>query len=982
MEPLDIIDKSLQEGNVVSSEEVLPDAEAGGHITKINEKDRVDSTTIDNQKNRRIVKVPSKLTNYIRNKISDRCPGCRTTVTDGEEGVVCEQCNAYWHYQCAKVTQAEIDTVWKEEFLCEAHRASNKLFSNVPNVGETLHSVTIKINPYSLDKLNKVKFKLSHMEGEMEITPKACKRQHTVKVNSVTYQIIMNNLTNFGHLLGDMEIKRADTDEVGENVQIQYYLSINGSIPVSVTCYHTTNNILIQLRSNKKSKIKSNSKIEESQKQLRQFVNTNFAGLIRHIEASAMYHTMKTQLESALNATKERVEQGHIDSQVKQSFDVPKSTDEDIYATPRGGNTNQLLQLKQSVVPSTPSKTPTPKRKGKQCNEECESTRAALKTRISTLEKEKLCLKQKLDTSEKHQESLRSTISHKESLISTQAQVIADQTKSINNQKKLISDHELQSKTHSEFASSFLEIMVSDGHNMEDTEVSIDSPKILKQMHEKVKDLEAQVLTYQSKLEEEGKMREDFQNKVAEESQKLSTKTKEFNALKNQLASMEDTVLSKEKELRAVHDDAANNQCKNESLSIENARLRAVLTETEKKNDELLVSLENLRQSVPEPGVMEQLLEKNKEKDKEIEQLKENIDFTEKSLEEQLTEKMSAKEKEAQELKETLESTKKSWEDSKALLKKETSKARQAQGLWEKEQERRVFFQEESSSLSIKLAEANVQLDRKKMLIDTYAVTQLDEKATIKGDESVATDDEKKSGPDEAGSAAASYPCIFQLRKTGSCLCKDKCKFDHELSQKIQTNSVDVSELLAETSTRIGRCAFEMTERGSCPGQPTCTINHVKDAKTVNNGSGHQSARTRVCFRELVEEGSCRWGSDKCRFSHKITAEQRGDASYIQAQRKEKDERASKCIHEFRSEGECRNKDRCSFSHRITEEDRNDAVLKESIKERLSVIKNKQERKKEVQNDVDTSGKISEEVATLREELRQMKQLMMSMKNP
>ena len=87
------------------------------------------------------------------------------------------------------------------------------------------------------------------MDYTMEISPKKCKRQHTIQVNSATYQIIMLNLTRFGSFLGGLTIKRADKDKDGQNVQIQYYLDINGNIPVSVTCYHTTNNILIQLRS-------------------------------------------------------------------------------------------------------------------------------------------------------------------------------------------------------------------------------------------------------------------------------------------------------------------------------------------------------------------------------------------------------------------------------------------------------------------------------------------------------------------------------------------------------------------------------------------------------------------------------------------------------------------------------------------------------------------------------------------------------------
>ena len=124
------------------------------------------------------------------------------------------------------------------------------------------------------------------------------------------------------------------------------------------------------------------------------------------------------------------------------------------------------------------------------------------------------------------------------------------------------------------------------------------------------------------------------------------------------------------------------------------------------------------------------------------------------------------------------------------------------------------------------------------------------------------------------------------------------------------------------------------------------------------------------------------WGEAKCRFSHKITDEERNDANYVQARRKEKDEKASKCIHEFRSEGGCRNKDRCAFSHKISQEDRNNEILKDSIKEKLSVIRNKQEKKKELDQKVDTSVNITKDLAMLRKEFLQMKQMMMAARDP
>ena len=58
----------------------------------------------DSQRSRRMVKIPRKLSNYdVNNNPSGHCPGCRGFVN--EIGVVCEQCRAYWHYECANVTQ-------------------------------------------------------------------------------------------------------------------------------------------------------------------------------------------------------------------------------------------------------------------------------------------------------------------------------------------------------------------------------------------------------------------------------------------------------------------------------------------------------------------------------------------------------------------------------------------------------------------------------------------------------------------------------------------------------------------------------------------------------------------------------------------------------------------------------------------------------------------------------------------------------------
>ena len=131
---------------------------------------------------------------------------------------------------------------------------------------------------------------------------------------------------------------------------------------------------------------------------------------------------------------------------------------------------------------------------------------------MSTLEKEKLTLQQKYDTVEKHQEALRCTISSNEGLISTQTQLLADHVKTINSQKKLISDMEIKSATHSELASSFLDVLVSEGSDGDDMAADVNESNILQQMHGKKKDLQTQVSANIARIVEVEKKRDSCQN--------------------------------------------------------------------------------------------------------------------------------------------------------------------------------------------------------------------------------------------------------------------------------------------------------------------------------------------------------------------------------------------------------------------------------------------------------------------------------------
>ena len=110
----------------------------------------------------------------------------------------------------------------------------------------------------------------------------------------------------------------------------------------------------------------------------------------------------------------------------------------------------------------------------------------------------------------------------------------------------------------------------------------------------------------------------------------------------------------------------------------------------------------------------------------------------------------------------------------------------------------------------------------------------------------------------------------------------------------------------------------------------------------------------------------------RCRFSHKISQEHRDNEDYMTRLRNEKDEKASKCINEFRKVGSCDNRNNCPFSHKITDADRNDSAMKARMKEKIDVLKKRREVEgvKKEEKVVNSHG-VLKEVMALRKELKE-----------
>ena len=258
---------------------------------------------------------------------------------------------------------------------------------------------------------------------------KDCKKQYTIKVNSVTYQILVENLLDFAAHMA-VKIKRDDVDQNGDNVKTQYNLSICNNTPCSVTFFHTTNNILVQLM---KGDMKQ---IDDRIKNLSTFVERNFMILISDIESSSKYQFFKSQLKSALLQIQSNLQQGQQEG-------------------------NKSICIENNVFCSSPRNARSENKQCHDCTPSKVKKRGTEPEKLQTLENEKRSLKQSLETLEAHQETLRSTIASKNELLNTQTKLVNDQQVKLDKQKVQLEELKINSETHKEFADSFLGCIVA-----------------------------------------------------------------------------------------------------------------------------------------------------------------------------------------------------------------------------------------------------------------------------------------------------------------------------------------------------------------------------------------------------------------------------------------------------------------------------------------------------------------------------------------
>ena len=185
----------------------------------------------------------------------------------------------------------------------------------------------------------------------------------------------------------------------------------------------------------------------------------------------------------------------------------------------------------------------------------------------------------------------------------------------------------------------------------------------------------------------------------------------------------------------------------------------------------------------------------------------------------------------------------------------------------------------------------------------------------------------------------------------------------------MREDSEKIHEVMLEVSTKIEKCAYDMTIKGSCPEKNECTYPHATGPRQKS-----EKKSIRYCFKELLKSGLCNRGKT-CKFSHKISQEQRNDPNFLEERRKEKEETAAKCINEFKGEGLCNRRSQCHFSHQISAQERNDENLKRKMEEREKIVKSK------ARGDSNGRQNYMKQVEQLREEVKELTKVLNAAKS-
>ena len=273
---------------------------------------------------------------YVFEKPGSYCPGCNTYVKSTDDGIVCSGCAAYWHYKCANISEKDVVELGKNDFYCVQHQVvsqgidrdkkcdgtmmthvreenmvdlkdTKNIDEESVNLDDTV--VSSRVSQYILNKEADRKKKLKNMNRVNDVVPKDKGNQFTVRVNTVTYFIITQTISVLGLKYG-IKVKRLDVDLSGNPTRdlFEATMIVDGvTVPISITCFHTTCNILLQLMGSR-----GDDEWTKKVKSLERFAEVIMVEMIESVESVGEYENIKNCLILSLSDT-------HVDSRSPSS---------------------------------------------------------------------------------------------------------------------------------------------------------------------------------------------------------------------------------------------------------------------------------------------------------------------------------------------------------------------------------------------------------------------------------------------------------------------------------------------------------------------------------------------------------------------------------------------------------------------------------------------------------------------------------------
>ena len=842
---------------------------------------------------------------------------------------------------------------------------------------------TLRIAPFTLNGASLLKKKIKLMDNPYQIEVKDQGKQCTINMSTTTYHIIMNNIVPIGERVGLKMVKPLDVDSSGKALKSQYecQLLVTEAVTASITisCYHTTNNILVQLKGKKISEDVWEKKLEA----VHQFAHVTMKSVIMWVEQTDNYMAIKEKIREAL---REMQENGFSEGTLRNFEDnlIPTIEASDLMPATKSDQVmpkscsitgaDQSLQLGEIRGPA-PSKTdencPKTSENGTSTpvTPQCPSPEPALSssnTTVSTPERagdkpEIVFQKENEDiVNEPENADVMSPVLKKPSPFKSPSKKCSKgcsplRVQSLEKEKIELSQTVETLQTHQETLRSTIESkndllqtqtkLVSDQQEkINKQKQQIEELKISSATHNQFADsfLDCLVAAEEGNevllMENEKNVKQQLYKKISEKDEEVTTLSKEKVDLQNEIQKL--TATLSEKTLIEEKYNAATKKL--QSKTKENAALVTQLSTVEatvvsRKKDlnaaeTKLVDVENENVSLKHEL---DLLRKNlTESESCNEKLREDLDNElKKSLENpeihqlctQLSTQVQEKDEEILNLQESHAYSEKSIEELKCKVQESEDLVVFIQRQVKEESALRLKYQEELCAVKVEnqmlqknVATVTEQLQRNRSLAGLETLGE-DKKESV---------DEKKSLAEEKEDHSL-LPCIFEVKEKGRCNRGEKCKFKHDFDPKLRGDTEAIKLLLDDTSKSSNRCAREMVN-GKCIDMDNCPYPHrSQNLSAVSRGR-------RVCFRELVEKHSCKRKTGKCKFSHIISDEQRNDPSFVNQMIKEKEEKASKCINEFEAEGRCHKGSKCPFSHAISDEDRKNPELRK----RIAVTKN------------------------------------------